>query len=234
MGCPAALQRVHKPVNWKPGRGCWHTVNTPTELIEQRLAAVGPASRTALELLALCAPVPLADLDETAPLEVLASLEAAGLITVVQDGRRTRVSLAHPLYGEVLRAKVPALRSRSVLLRQTQRTLARGRRRADDALRMAVWQLTATGRADAALLREGAATALRAYDYCQALPLLTTDCRAPGDADADARCSGAWSHCCGVRCRDPEIAPPGATWPGGTLTCVFSESSLKLPWSPWG
>ncbi|MFF3411171.1 LuxR C-terminal-related transcriptional regulator [Streptomyces sp. NPDC002742] len=144
-----------------------------TELIEQRLAAAGPASRTALELLALCAPVPLVDLDGTAPLEVLASLEAAGLITVAQDGRRTQVSLAHPLYGQVLRAKVPALRSRRILLRQTERTLARGRRRADDALRMAVWQLTATGRADAGLLGEGAATALRAFDYCQALPLLT-------------------------------------------------------------
>nr|WP_277816013.1 LuxR C-terminal-related transcriptional regulator [Streptomyces graminilatus] len=143
-----------------------------TELIERRLAAAGPASRAALELLALCAPVALADLDDTAPLEVLAALETAGLITVVQDGRRTRVSLAHPSYAHVLRANVPSLRARSILLRQTERVLARGGRRADDALRVAGWQLAATGRADTPLLHQGAATALRAYDYCQALPLL--------------------------------------------------------------
>lgn len=70
-----------------------------TEMIKARLAVV-PAARSVLERLALGAPVSVRDV--------------GGLGDLVRiDG--TRVSLAHPLYGEVLRAGMSVLRRQLVL-----------------------------------------------------------------------------------------------------------------------
>ncbi|MFE5940886.1 AAA family ATPase, partial [Streptomyces sp. NPDC056470] len=81
-------------------------VGTPrlAELVGVRLAAAAAEDKPVLELLALTEPLPLADAQQVAPTDVLADLESAGLIRTFQDRRRTTVALAHPLYGEVLRA----------------------------------------------------------------------------------------------------------------------------------
>ncbi|MEU0375283.1 LuxR C-terminal-related transcriptional regulator [Streptomyces sp. NPDC006283] len=148
-------------------------VGTPrlAELIGARLAAAGPA-RPVLELLALCEPVPLTDAENVAPLQTLAELENAELIHVLRDGRRTTVALAHPLYGEVLRANLSALRRRVLLLAQAQRVQEYGARRRDDLLHIASWHLTATGTADSNLLSQAAKLACRAHDYPEAIRLL--------------------------------------------------------------
>ncbi|MER6434380.1 helix-turn-helix transcriptional regulator [Streptomyces sp900105245] len=139
-----------------------------TELIAARLAAADPAGREVLELLALCEPLPLADLAATAP----ARLESAGLIRIHQDYQRTTATLAHPLYGEALRAGLPALRRHRLLLDQAERTRARGARRREDALHLATWQLAATGTADPALLVRAATLARHAQDFRQVAELL--------------------------------------------------------------
>ncbi|MFE6484909.1 LuxR C-terminal-related transcriptional regulator [Streptomyces sp. NPDC057757] len=136
-----------------------------TEVIGGRLAAADAAGRPVLELLALCEPLALADAEALAPPGVLAALERAGLIRAVQDRRRTSVSLAHPLYGEVLRAALPVLRRRVLLMEQAARVEARGARRRGDLLRIAGWRLTATGTADPALLVQAAALARHVHDY---------------------------------------------------------------------
>ncbi|MER6627006.1 LuxR C-terminal-related transcriptional regulator [Streptomyces sp. NPDC000987] len=143
-----------------------------TELIKARLLAGGPAALPILELLALCEPLPLADAQATASLDVLTDLEGAGLIRVTTSRRRTTVQLAHPLYGEVLRAGIPSLRRRTLLQHQSERTLAHGARRRDDALHLATWQLTATGTAEPGLLSQAAALARHAHDYRQVVTLL--------------------------------------------------------------
>ncbi|MFI6340834.1 LuxR C-terminal-related transcriptional regulator [Streptomyces sp. NPDC050535] len=135
------------------------------EVIGSRLASADAAGRPVLELLALCEPLPLADAEVLAPPHVLAALEQAGLIRVVQERRRTAVSLAHPLYGEVLRAALPVLRRRVLLVEQAARVEARGARRRGDLLRIAGWRLTATGTADPALLVQAAALARHVHDY---------------------------------------------------------------------
>jgi DNA-binding CsgD family transcriptional regulator len=152
-----------------------HTLGTPrlAELIDRRLTAAGPAARPVLELLALCEPLPLADAQQAADdPDQLADLEEAGLIRVTTDHRRTAVALAHPLYGETLRAKLPVLRRRQLLLEQADRTQACGSKRREDTLHIAAWQLAATGSADSALLIRAAALARYAHDYAQALTLL--------------------------------------------------------------
>ncbi len=94
------------------------------ELIEAHLAAVPAEERRVLELLAF-----------GEPLDLAASEALDGLVTVADEGLR----LAHPLYGEVLRAQCPPLRKRN-----HQRYLASV---LDDPLRVAVLRLD-SGTAD--------------------------------------------------------------------------------------
>ncbi|MGW2564522.1 AAA family ATPase, partial [Streptomyces sp. NPDC001514] len=157
---------------WELVRGPVRGTAKLDELIGARLAAVGAEARPALELLALCEPLPLADVEQAASPDAVAALEQAGLIRARQDGRRTSVALDHPLYGEVLRAGLPVLRRRTLLLQQAARVEAQGMQRRDDALHVASWRLTATGTADPALLVRAAALARHAHDYRQAAALL--------------------------------------------------------------
>ncbi|WP_405975197.1 LuxR C-terminal-related transcriptional regulator [Streptomyces sp. NBC_00988] len=157
----------------------WHLVDERlpgtarlTEMISTRLAAADPAGRPVLELLALCEPLSLTYAEALAPPQVIAALEQAGLIRVAQDRRRTTVSLAHPLYGEVLRAGLPLLRRRALLLDQAARVQARGARRRGDLLHIATWQLAATGTADPTLLAQAAVLARHAHDLPQTVALL--------------------------------------------------------------
>lgn len=139
-----------------------------SELVDARLAAVPPDGREALERLALTQPVGLDELERTTSLAILEELEVAGLITVTADGRRQQVGLAHPLHAEVLRAKVPRLRARQLLLHRAGAVEGWGARRREDALRIATWRMDATGTADRSLLVAGARLARYAQDFTQA------------------------------------------------------------------
>ncbi|MFD5424601.1 LuxR C-terminal-related transcriptional regulator [Streptomyces sp. NPDC127084] len=143
-----------------------------TELIKGRLSAAPPEGRPVLELLALCGAMSLDHAEFVAAPSVVADLEDKGLIHAVMEGRRVEVSLAHPLYGEVLRDGLPAVRSRHLLEEQAERTEAWGCRRRQDALNIANWRLSATGTAEPELLLQGAALARHSADYRQAIVLL--------------------------------------------------------------
>ncbi|MFD5427382.1 LuxR C-terminal-related transcriptional regulator [Streptomyces sp. NPDC127084] len=143
-----------------------------SEQIEDRLGTVSAAGRQTLQLLALAEPLSVSDLTVQASPTVVADLEAAGLIDVRVDGRRTHVTLAHPLYGEVIRARLPVVHRRSLLRSLSERLEQQGRRRRDDALRMASWQLGATGSADPELIILAAGLARHGHDYEQVLNLL--------------------------------------------------------------
>jgi DNA-binding CsgD family transcriptional regulator len=142
------------------------------ELIGARLEAAPAGSGPVLELLALCEPVPLSDAESVAGAETLVRLEAAGLIRARTDRAGTELSLAHPLYAEVLRAGLTPLGRRRVLLEQVDRARAGASPTAAQARRIAAWQLEATGTAEPALLIEAAALARHAHDYPQAKRLL--------------------------------------------------------------
>ncbi|PWK80756.1 regulatory LuxR family protein [Lentzea atacamensis] len=133
------LREMHFAAQWTSHGGVW-SLDGPlplsprlVELIEAHLAAVPADERRVLELLAF-----------GEPLDLAASEALDGLVTVSDDGLR----LAHPLYGEVLRAQCPPLRKRN-----HQRYLASV---LDDPLRVAVLRLD-SGTADdpAELLRAG-------------------------------------------------------------------------------
>ncbi|USX48774.1 LuxR C-terminal-related transcriptional regulator [Lentzea sp. HUAS12] len=124
------LREMHFAAQWVSHGGVW-SLDGPlplsprlVELIEVHLAAVPADERRVLELLAF-----------GEPLDLAASEALDGLVTVTDDGLR----LAHPLYGEVLRAQCPPLRKRN-----HQRHLAS---LLDDPLRVAVLRLD-SGTAD--------------------------------------------------------------------------------------
>ena len=157
---------------WQLAEGAPTATPQLAELIGARLNAAGPAARPLLELLALCEPLPLADAQAVSGQEVLTDVEDAGLVRILTDRRRTTLVLAHPLYREVLRARLPVLRRRGLLLAQAERTRAHGARRREDPLHLAGWQLAATGTADPALLLRAAALARHAHDYRRVIDLL--------------------------------------------------------------
>jgi DNA-binding CsgD family transcriptional regulator len=172
LGALAAGALAHDGEIWAlTGDG---SAGTPrlSEMIRARLTSAPRNARPALELLALCEPLPLADVDALVGLDALGALEESGLVQVRTDRRRTTVALAHPLYGESLRENIPKLRRRQLLLGQVDRTLTAGARRGDDTRRIAAWQLAATGTGDPSLLIEAAAAARYAHDYAQARTLL--------------------------------------------------------------
>ncbi|MET9227462.1 LuxR C-terminal-related transcriptional regulator [Lentzea sp. NPDC003310] len=133
------LREMHFAAQWVSHGGVW-SLDGPlplsprlVELIEAHLAAVPAEERRVLELLAF-----------GEPLDLAASEALDGLVTVTDDGLR----LAHPLYGEVLRAQCPPLRKRN-----HQRYLASV---LDDPLRVAVLRLDSGTADDPALLLKAA------------------------------------------------------------------------------
>jgi DNA-binding CsgD family transcriptional regulator len=137
------------------------------DLVYSRIDAADAGGRPALELLAMAEPCGLGDLEALVGADSLERLERAGLIEIRADRRRHLVSLAHPLYGEVLRALMPKLTRRRLLLAHVARIERHGARRREDPLRTASWLLEATGTADSKLLVAAAQLARYGYDLAQ-------------------------------------------------------------------
>jgi DNA-binding NarL/FixJ family response regulator/tetratricopeptide (TPR) repeat protein len=149
--------------------GVWHledelsSTSRLRDLVENRIGGLSAEARSVVERLALCQPLDLEYLEAVAPYGVLESLERAGLVTIgVADGE---VRLAHPLHGEVVRAAMPKLRARAILLAEAERLEALNPDPAPASLRIAVWRLDAGGRPDPAVLIRGAHLARYAHDF---------------------------------------------------------------------
>ncbi|MER6198782.1 LuxR C-terminal-related transcriptional regulator [Streptomyces sp. NPDC001586] len=145
------------------------------ELISARLDQAPAGTRTALELLALREPVPLRLLTRTVPDGRLDTLEDSGLVHVVRDHRRVSARLAHPLYGEVLRARLTALRHRDLLLLHADLVEGSGARRREDPPVVETDWLEATGEIRRPeLLAAAAGQAAALGDHARALELIRT------------------------------------------------------------
>jgi DNA-binding CsgD family transcriptional regulator len=149
--------------------GVWHledhlpATSRLLDLVEQRIASLSADARSVVELLALCQPLELSYLETTAPLEVLEALERAGLVTITVSDCEVR--LAHPMHGKVVRASIPRMRARAILLAQAERLEAAAADPGPAALRIAVWRLDAGGRPDPDVLVRGAHLARYAHDF---------------------------------------------------------------------
>ncbi len=142
-------------------------------MLSTRLGALDETARGVVDQLAVCEPLAPDELISDVTASDLEALERAGLLRVVDTGPRHRLVLGHPLYGEALRADLPVLRRRAILLATAQRIETLGARRYEDARRIATWRLDAGGNPDPELLLQAARFARYAHDLPQVERLAT-------------------------------------------------------------
>ena len=134
-----------------------------TDLIGQRVARLSAAEQSALCAVALAEPAGVALIEAVADSEVLVALEQAGLVSVQLDRRRLTVRIAHPTYGEAVRAMTSQLRVRTMRRELAAAITAWGAKRLDDLIQVATWRLDA-GDSDSELFATAAFEALRRHD----------------------------------------------------------------------
>lgn len=142
------------------------------ELVAETLADVDPAGRAVLEVLVVCERFGLADIERVHGAATLEALEAKGLIVSQTSGNRRSVRLAHPLYGEVLRAGLPPLRLRRVQAELADLIEGHGARRRDDLAPLALWRVASGGRIDPDRLLRAGRLALAGHDPALATRLM--------------------------------------------------------------
>ncbi|MBE2318203.1 AAA family ATPase [Solirubrobacter sp. CPCC 204708] len=153
--------------------GLWTLAQRPVpsqpllELVSERLNGLDREQRLAMELLALGEPLGLAEVMRLVDPEALIALETQGLVTA----SAREFWLAHPLYGEMLRAALPVTLARSLRLRLAAAVAGRATRTADDALRVARWQLDAGAEVEPELALVAARAASRSADPALAAEL---------------------------------------------------------------
>ncbi len=122
-----------------------------TELVQERFVRVSRNEMATLELIAVGDPVPLGVVTKLAPSVFVSSLQRQGLLAVEHAHGEEQVRPAHPVYGEVIRAALPAARVRD-LRGELATAFEEGGRLATDLVRVVSWRLDATGHEDAELL----------------------------------------------------------------------------------
>jgi len=149
------------------------------EIVEARLGRLDEGERALMELVSHGEPLGQAELATLSEPVVAAELERRDLLASHLDGRRLQVHLAHPIYGDVVRARTPAVRAQAIARSLAEAVEATGPRRDEDILRVATWRLAAGGGRPDVLL-EGATIARWRYDF----PLAERLARAAQDAGA--------------------------------------------------
>jgi DNA-binding NarL/FixJ family response regulator len=151
-------------------RGLWRLAGQPSvaaslvELVDHRLAELSDAQRAPIQLLALAEPLRQSEIEQLTSYDAIADAESHGLIAVDAHDGADDVRLAQPLYGDVLRASMPALRCRSLRLRLAGALRARSPLAPDDALRIVRLLLDARAPIPPELLLDAARAANLAGD----------------------------------------------------------------------
>ncbi len=138
---------------------------TLVELVGERVSELDADDRGLLELLALGEPLRLSELVALSSYEAVEAAEERGLVALAQpaDGEPL-LRLAHPLYGDALRADLPRMRARGLRLRLAEALGARDPLTPDDALRVARLLLDAEAPIPPAMQLDAARAAILAGD----------------------------------------------------------------------
>lgn len=155
------------------------------DLVERRVADLDGEAMTALELLAFGEPVGVEILAKMVDPSAVEVLERKGLVVTERDDMRIQARLAHPMHGEVLRARMPTGRAREVQRALADALEATGARRRGDVLRIAIWRLEADDDDRPERFAEAAQQAAFANDFGMARRLAERAFRAqPGFSSA--------------------------------------------------
>jgi ATP/maltotriose-dependent transcriptional regulator MalT len=136
-----------------------------TELVRLRLGTLDDLERHALEVVSVGEPVALPNLEALADRACIERLEARALVDVESVDSRRQVRMAHPLYGEVLRAELPASRYGRICRELSDSLEGSVALSSEDALRVAVWRLESGDSGHTELLMAAAHQAAFAFDF---------------------------------------------------------------------
>ena len=134
------------------------------ELVETRVAAVEDDGRRALELLAVAGTIGRQSIEDVVGTETISGLLQRGLVVAGRDGRRSPLRLHHPLYEDVIRARMSSRRLRARQQEMAEAIEATGMRRRPDRLFATTLRLDAGGRVDVDMLEAAALDAYFALD----------------------------------------------------------------------
>jgi DNA-binding CsgD family transcriptional regulator len=134
------------------------------ELVAQRLGDLSQSERSVLEVLALGEPLGPAELGHLGDRAAVDTLEEKGLITSDTAGARIEIRLAHPIYGDVVRAAISALRERAISRSLADVIEVFAARRHGDPLKVATWRLVGGG-GGTELFLSGAMAARASHEY---------------------------------------------------------------------
>jgi hypothetical protein len=180
-------------------RGLWRMSSRPpisaslVEVISARLAGLGEAEQRVLELLALGEPLFVSELVAVAGRAPLAAVEARGLIAVDGSGGEVEVRLAHPMYGEGIRAGLGKFRGDEIRVELAGIVQSRPRRTPDMSLRIARWLLDAGEPAPAETLVDAARAANLNGDPELGTTLAEEAVRTRAGVDASLVLARAWT-----------------------------------------
>jgi DNA-binding NarL/FixJ family response regulator len=146
LRCDEALWHWAGPL--KPGQRL-------RDVVGCRIGGLEDLERDALEVVAVGEPVPVSYVNELFSPEVITLLERRGLVSFRQSAGG-QLRLAHPLFGEVVRADVPTLRLTEIRRRLADGFQAHDELRAEDILRVATWRAEMRDDSEPRVLVEGA------------------------------------------------------------------------------
>ncbi len=203
------------------------------EVVGERLRALGDAERSLLQLVTVVDDVGFADLERLGAVDIAVGLERQGLLRVDRVGDDHLVRPAHPLHAEVVRTTTGPIEARVQLRRAIDLVRSRPVARADDPLRIAVWQLDAgLDDIDPAALVAGARSASAAFDVSSTARLARAVERVAPSTESQTLLMNAlfllgdWDGCLEVASRPlPDVVDP---------TTLVMHTSLSLYSTLWG
>ncbi|WP_214109845.1 AAA family ATPase [Acrocarpospora catenulata] len=199
------------------------------DLVTSRLRTLDPAARGVLELIACGEPLALALLQRLADQEAIEAAERSGMAVAEQSGARVTLRLAHPLYGEALRAGLPVTRARAIWGRLAEALHAEPMRRRDDTLLAGVWQLQSGTVSRPEQVLDAARQAIGRFELNLAERLARAARRAGTAADADWVLAQILSY--QGRGREAVAVLPAAPGPGGEPEAMRAVTrALVLHW----
>jgi DNA-binding CsgD family transcriptional regulator len=134
------------------------------DLIEARLSELDPAELSALELVSVADGADAVVLDGLIEPSARAGLVRRGLVEDLRDGGRSVLALSHPLFGEAIRARMPASRRAEVCGVLADAAEERGLASGPELLRVANWKLECGDAGDGSLLVAAARRAQAGFD----------------------------------------------------------------------
>jgi DNA-binding CsgD family transcriptional regulator len=137
------------------------------QIVEDHIGGLPQQAAEAVDQLAVWEPAPLSMLEDAVGWDALELLDRLGLLMVRPGARGQVAALSHPQYGEILRARMPALVRRRLLIDLAERLETVEADRPENAIRAASCRLEATGSAEPQLLLRAARLARYGHDFIQ-------------------------------------------------------------------